>query len=268
MTIKKQLYILDSGNRYAGLFSYFMQAIYNVNKIEKMNQLFFINYTHDMLYIDSNMPHTNVWDYYFTQPICVEQIDNTTSNYIIDMYIDNEYKGIFNKNENIELSETYFKYFKIQDYIQSKIDDFYVRNMKGFNVLGVHKRGTDHIKDGELLTFRYYVDRIDEELKLNKYDKILICTDEKKTLDMFIKTYGDMIIYYDSIRVDDNIGIHYGIGLNTPYVMGEDVTIEVSLLSKCNFMIRTMSNVTSAVLILNPYLQNRLIDIHIKYNPL
>jgi Flp pilus assembly secretin CpaC len=61
---------------------------------------------------------------------------------------------------------------------------------------------------------------------------------------------------------EQHVGLHNNSDLNRA-LLGEEVIIEAMLLSKCNFLIHGPSNVTTAVLVLNPYLKH--VNIYIKY---
>ena len=260
------IYVVDSGTRRAGFFSYFMQIMYNVSKIDMANQPFYINLTHHMLYYDNKIPNPNVWEYYFSQPLSANNIKDTYNLIDVGLFVDDGYKQRFLHEDNIMMHNTYRKYFSVSSIIKDKVNMFYNNHMKNKKVLGIHVRGTDHYTDGLLLDSNYYMSKVDEELALNNYDKILLCTDEAKKVEDFKNAYGDKLIYHnDSIRTNEKSGIHYGVGLQNPYKMGEDVIIESLLLSKCNFLLRGVSNVTNAAMIFNPYIDNRIVDLHIKY---
>lgn len=100
-------------------------------------------------------------------------------------------------------------------------------------------------------------DIIKEALKHAGPDtQFYIATDEQKIMDQVLSLLnGKKIISWDCYRSLDGSPLHIG-QKESPHCSraqaGEDIVIEMYLLSKCDFFVRTLSNVSNFVLYLNP----------------
>ena len=88
----------------------------------------------------------------------------------------------------------------------------------------------------------------------------MIATDEQKILNELVELLGNYrVIYYDCYRSKTGVALHdprrrrespRAIAQN-----GEDVVIEMMLLSKCDLFLRTLSSVSIIPLYVNPHLK-------------
>ena len=260
-------YIIEPGPRMAGLFSYVLQALQNISAIDGTQDKLFIKYDQQMLYLDPNIGG-NVWEYYFYQPFnfTKEEIINNPKEKVV--FIDNEkalkYCSIPRPTEDMILKGRSLckKYIKVKPHILEKVDNFIEENFNNKDYFSIHRRGTDHYTDNPLLELKDYFKEADK--LFNKFEYGLICSDENKTIEAFKKRYGKKIKSYDSLRCDNNKGIHYSVGLNSPYKMGEDVMVESLLMSNSNHIVKTVSGVTIfSILYGAPTFKD--IDLHLKY---
>ena len=268
--MEKQLkiYITIPGHRYAGLMSYFMQAVANLYVVYNTQDKLYIKFDENMRYQDFRYGK-NVWDYYFDQPFNFIKEEVHSALKIKGVWFENNLSipsrltsEIRQKGNNIIK-----KYITLKSHIQEKIDKFLLDNKQpGEKILAVHKRGTDHITDAPILPTSVYFDNID--IYIESYDKLLLCTDEDYIIEEFKQRYGKKLIIYNSIRATEknNIGIHQSVGLLNPYKMGEDVIIETYLMAQADFLIKTVSNVSNSALIINSELKYLEIDTTIDYN--
>jgi hypothetical protein len=258
-----------------GLMGYYVQILNALYRYNTEETPVLIDLKECTPYFDNNMPNKNVWEYYFEQPN--NQYDLQTiyeqEKYTKSSFMD-KFEFIFHlSDENIKIiREIVKKYIKIKPHIIEKVNTFYNNQMKGYNILGVHKRGTDHYTIGHaggqqhLMNCDYFFSLIDN-IK-NDFDKIYLITDETEAVINFKNHYGDKIIHYDDVILapkNDNKGIHNGVGRNQPYKMGEDVIIESFLLSKTNLALLVASSVSNASISFNENLNFKYIDNHIKY---
>lgn len=262
-----KIYINIPGHRYAGLMSYFMQVVSNLHVVSNTQNKLYVKFDENMRYQD--LRHgKNVWDYYFHQPFTFtkEEVDNATK--IKDVWFENNLEIPSRLTPSvIQAGGAIVKAcINLKPHVQQKIDKFLAENKQPSDrILAVHKRGTDHINDAPTLPIHTYFDNIDKHI--DSYDKLLLCTDEEYIIEEFKQRYSNKLITYNSIRVTEknNIGIHQSIGLQNPYQMGEDVIIETYLMAQCDFLIKTVSNVSNSVLMINPELNYLEIDTTIAY---
>lgn len=113
------------------------------------------------------------------------------------------------------------------------------------NTLGIQIRGTD--KKTELPEIR--LEKIYKLIDENIMDKIFVATDDKMYLDSIISRYGSRVIYDSSIKISNN---KQPLHLNTPNrsLINQEVLSNVYLLSCCNSLLYSFSNVSLLALIM------------------
>lgn len=141
------------------------------------------------------------------------------------------------------------KYVHPNTIVQSKINQFYNTHMAGKNTIGIHLRGTD--KNIEEKTVPPEV-IVAEALKYaNEDTQFFLATDEKRLLDAMIRLLnGRKVISYDCYRSETGAPLHVHKRPSFAQV-GEDVIVEMWIMSKCDILIHTLSNVSSIPLYIN-----------------
>jgi len=227
----------DDGVNERGFFSVVLQMI--SIKILNRNVPFHIDLSNWKLY--QNKPNDNVWEYYFEQ-----YYKNCDNNIKMNLSTLVNYADRFRA---LTIIRNDIKTLKVKKHILEKIAiyDSYFKNKR---VLGIHKRGTDSGEHRPILPIEEYYKEIDKII--NEYDYLYVCGDEKDSVEKFKERYSDKIFIYESaFRSDSKHPIHKlnpstGVKFFTdcePYKQGEDVLIEAILLSKCNYLLLTDSNV-------------------------
>lgn len=248
-----------------GLFANFGMVLSNLAWCVRNNALPVVLWTEHCLYYTGNEYNgsLNAWEYYF-QPLSQASYKGET---VHTQYVapDNSWINITfqphnqpTKAERKKIYETLIKPFiKLNPLVQEKVDSFFDARMRGRHTIGIHLRGTDKIKETKLvdpLTILQEAQR-----HAGPHSQFFIATDEEALLELAVQTLPGTIIAYDSHRSQDGSPVHH----DSPYPMhliGEEVVIEAMLLARCNIMIHTdLSNVSGAVLFLNPDLENSML---------
>lgn len=234
-------YILVKPLHDSGICGYiwqFLRAVY-----ENPDKKYYVDFSYSIY--QQNRGQDNVWDWFFEQPHFDEEpkhllIEKTTrvpsdprSEYIEPFIVSENQNQEYNRRRKV-YNEIINKYLKLKPTVQGKIDDFYESNMKGFKVLGVHFRGTDH---PDKKPMEYYIPIIQEKLK--EYDKILVCSDEDRRFEIAKNSFGDKCISYESNRSKTTNPLHSPTikrGNEYHYKVAEDVIVESFLLSKTDYL--------------------------------
>jgi hypothetical protein len=83
-----------------------------------------------------------------------------------------------------------------------------------------------------------------------------LATDDLNVIGKFKEIFGERLIFCDNFtRSDSGEALHLSSSVNRPKI-GEEVLIECLLLSKCNVLIHSRSNVASVALYINPDLSH------------
>ncbi|NCB51975.1 MAG: hypothetical protein EOM54_08870 [Clostridia bacterium] len=142
------------------------------------------------------------------------------------------------------------KYIRLQPGIQREIDQFYEQKMLGKNLIGVHIRGSDKIKEVNHLhkLNEGYPAEIDYFLKISPGAHIFIMTDCSDIVSEYIEKYGDRLIYTDCKRVmKRDEGVHFQ-NYTDKKRKGIEVIKDTWLAAKCDYFIGNgHSNVSRAV---------------------
>lgn len=122
-----------------------------------------------------------------------------------------------NGSPQIDLSELYrhamARYLRLEPDVQRAVDAAFERYVAGKTYIAVHVRGTD--KRGEVehldaINTAYFanVDALERDLNL-KRPHIFLLTDSEDVVRSFAARYSERLIYTDSRRSNDAVGVHY-----------------------------------------------------------
>lgn len=198
----------------------------------------------------------------------------------------------FSFKDDFKLANYYlFKYLKFNEIIYNEVDNF-TKQFENKKVLGIHFRGTDknkvkwitHINIDEFILIVNY------HLSKNKYDILFISSDDSKFIKKIEEKYNNsyIILHYDNINNINNIN-NNSIHLNRLSIIEnlikiikknrnnienliqlennlkeetlinrkllQNVIINSFILSKCNCVLKTHSQVSAYSKIFNPELE-------------
>jgi hypothetical protein len=179
------------------------------------------------------------------------EFDNQrVQNYPVGKY--HLYSHIFRK----EVKETIIdRYIKIKPSIQEKIDNFYNAYIKDTHTISIHLRGK-HLGNEVLPIDLSYIFQ-----EANNHavpgTQFFIATDQISLLQEAKKALHGPVIYYECERFDETTSPYPGKKLHP--ILGENIVIEMMLLSQCNHFVHTLSNVSTAVLYFNPTLSHSVV---------
>ena len=197
-------------------------------------------------------------------------------------------KKLFSYKSNFKLANKYFnKYFNISDEIMRLVNDF-TKKFEKKKVLGLHYRGCDknRVKWVKHISSDEYLRIVNYELKRNKYDAIYISSDEKEIIEKVNKIYKNYeVMSYgqnnygkknkQSIHLDHFFNIKMLVEKIGKQKKNERMDLENSLrrtainsrkilkeglicsliLSKCDFVLKTHSQLSAYSKIFNPELK-------------
>jgi hypothetical protein len=184
----------------------------------------------------------------------------------------------------IDYNKYWHKYVQLRPHIQNKMDRFVEQHMTGCRVIGIHFRGTDKYaapgdsEDNPVhYEYSFCENMVRQHIKTmpgHEPVKILVCSDEQAFIEyMKSKFPTHMLLYTDSIRstvCTDGVDIdsascgpmdsrpecklyrslryqsvHLGMKDQSSYQKGEDVLLDVLLLSKCKVFLKSRGNVSN-----------------------
>ena len=240
-----------------GLFSLFKEVvdIISSNGQKDINVVY-----HETLYNENKTD--NMWTYYF------HPIDNSTKEKFILFFTKRPYKDLLSSEtiNNLRLfNKIISTRIKIKEDIVAKANLFLEKNLKNKKFMAVHYRGTDVQKTisgypgiFKKASIQSYFSEIDHALDRG-YDSIFVATDEENILNIFLEKYGGRVIFYPSKKSINGQAIHKS--ENDRRQNGEDVIVEVLVMSMASFLLYGCSNVPTVVKYLNPQIPSKNLDL-------
>lgn len=207
-----------------------------------------INFDKYGLYYDPNYG-PNWWTYYF-EPIC--QGDRKNANIVYatkQQYFEAwRQRSAMSRDAAAQIVK---KYVRIKPHIQQKIDAFAVQYFLNSFVIGIHYRGTDKDKEAPRVTYEQVFEEIEKYIPKEQPYSFFIATDEVDFLDQAKKRYPNQVVAIEAHRSDiGGLGTHY-VNKNN-YSLGEEALMDAYLLSQCDLLIRTSSNLSLWSTYFNP----------------
>lgn len=290
--------------RYAGFFSLVFQVLGSVYLAQKKGIKCVVYFNKHCPYWSQNgyNDSRNVWEYYFEplSDISINDLFSQDSSILeeyslndflnipsSDVIVSNEYPPVVEWFSPLKIEaqrpfvhSLFEKYVRPKSHIINKVNDFFDKNFKGKMLLGIHYRGKEKINghgshpdyvipDRAHDLSESYLNEISLFKKRYPDSRIFVATDSASFLKSVCELYGDDVVYQDAFRLSESeecIGIHHSSHVKTEGAkFGEEVLMDALLLSKSNFFIHGISNVSSAVLHMNPTLMHT--DVEYLYGP-
>ncbi len=278
---KKYLEIRADGDPQAAFFAQFVYVLQQLRFAETHHLIPIVNYDHPYNYYQDLRVGNNVWENYFA-PVSglssseLEKLDPASITFLHPeeqrllflgegdqppIQYDSQTREWWRKQREMG-SKLTAKYVRVRPEIMTRVDDFYQTHMQGHTVLGMHLRGTDKSvgPDGKRFdwpeTFirivppKEYFPYIDQFLAHNPEGKLFVATDQRQFLEDIVEAYGDKVIQTMAVRSETEKAVFSRSG--NGYDRGVEVLTDALLLSKCNFLVKCMSNVGEAAVYFNP----------------
>ena len=130
------------------------------------------------------------------------------------------------------------KYLQINSVISQKAQAVIYDNFQQNYVLGIHIRGTDFAYASPTPLDQYFseIEKIISQNKLEHY-RIFIATDQEQYVKAFQERYQSKLFHSNALRSDNHIA-PFRLQGNNAYKKGEDVLIDMLVLSKCHHVIK------------------------------
>lgn len=182
----------------------------------------------------------------------------------------------------------YSQYVKFNQNILDEVNNYWNNHITQNNVIGVHYRHPSHSCESGNVYLSQYFDKIDTLLETNPNTDIFLASDNMFGILAFKDRYGNKIKYIEDInRLDmdnflawsyelakgkkaDVVGMINGKGFELQHIaasnntgskkMTTDLFKEVLCLSKCNYLIHTVSNIPLAISYMNPNIEMIMIQ--------
>ncbi len=265
---KNKLFYVIKRFRGGGFFSNLLFVLNHLIISDKFNSIPVVDMENfSNFYTEPNKINNtkNVWEYLFYPVSRYSLKEVYKSNNVIfsdDLFYKNMSKNYIDKK--MELKKIFKKYIKIKKKYILESEDFVKKNFLKKKVLAVHWRGTDHkVLPGHPMppTKKQIFSIVDKLIKVKKFNKIFLITEEKKNFDTFVEKYGNLVSFYKSFRTNNRKEFDNFNRKNHKFRLAKESLIEVLILSKLNYLICSRSNISEiAVMISNKKFKIHNID--------
>ncbi|KXJ23119.1 hypothetical protein AC249_AIPGENE10540 [Exaiptasia diaphana] len=175
------------------------------------------------------------------------------------------FEGIISRRVRQYANSLIKQYIKVRPNIQQMVDVFFSKYMKGYHVLAVHIRGTDHgdeMEDGKLPQLMTWIKNAEYHFEsLPSPKKIFIASDNSESIRKFISEFGDKVIFTKAHRSYNYEGMD-SVHLSNidHYKLGTEVLVDILLMAKCRHFLHAESSVASLVAYFNPDIYTHFLD--------
>lgn len=259
LKVEASIWVVHDDKGRHGLFSCFTNIIGLLDHYELGGcDGLIVDYKDKGLYYDKKKGR-NWWNYYF-KPIHL--IRNPYVPYEVissSMHVNFAYRATdsISSERAFELIQ---KYIHLKPALSIQINQFVKRNFRNHYVIGVHYRGTD--KDSEAKRVDYeevYQAICNARAQVNKTNVVIfLATDEQKMVRFLRSKFGKKLICLNSIRATNRNPIHTD--KKNGYRKGKEAVMDCILLSKCDYLIRTSSNLSLCSTFFNPNIPTLLLN--------
>ena len=280
----EKIHVIQNADSNAGFSALITYALNGVRKAIENNWIPVVDYNaQNLAYFYDEERGENIWAYYFypIAKLSIDQVEDWLDQDEIAKDFIHEYskENILNWhhidpariatfwskekppspekwiNEKRALGRKYVaKYIKVKPHILQKVSDFQAKYLENTYSIGVHIRGTD-FSYAKPTSPETYIEAIHHHLDENKIKEfnLFLATDQVQFIEVFEKEFPGRVSYYNAIRSENHVAPFHFKDVNN-YKKGEDVLIDMLLLSNCQFLFKGAAAVGEYALWLNPIL--------------
>ena len=194
----------------------------------------------------------NAWEYYFRQTSSVPLREVYASRHVF--FCDGKYPAGFNFSvTSIPGSrEAFDRHVKILPDIENSVRIWMEKF--GTRTLGIHFRGQEQNRTPEHPfgpTKRQILDAARRLIREGNFDRIFLVTEDQGYLDLFRRKFGNAVIATDSFRTRGENAYRVWPRPLHRYILGREVLVDALLLSRCQALITSGSNVSEFAKLMN-----------------
>lgn len=237
------------GARDAGFFSLFFQVIGAIEFCQNGGHNLRIHFN-DGYYLDTKKGD-NWWRYYF-ETDQYSYTDMNAQRHLIDDDTVLKTFSIYGRNLETEVGHSIVSQITIKPDINTYVSNFISQKFTDGYTIGVHYRGTDKVEGSTKESIRIpYGEFLKHLEQYPSSSTIFVATDEESFLEEMKQHFKKRVIFIDALRSanDDPVFQSHD---HSGYQKGKEALIECLLLSRCDILIRTDSNLSHACRFFSP----------------
>jgi hypothetical protein len=106
------------------------------------------------------------------------------------------------------------------------------------------------------IPLQIYLNIARRAFEADHYNNVFLATDDSNVVEAFTREFGTNLVVLESPRSSTREPVHSGHKNISGYLKGLCVLIDAYMLSKCDYLIRSTSNVSSFAQFINPKLNH------------
>lgn len=263
--VKKEFLVLRcmQDDLTSGWFSEFTTVLGALDHLGKWKEIyagFEIDYADRGLYYDPSVG-LNSWEYYF-EAVRFGRPENArirpVSPLLHEMFANRVEENHVSRRDCSHLIE---RHVRAKTHIRQKLDAFMQAHFQEAFVIGIHYRGTDKHEEAPRVPYDDVVAAVHAALeRAGKVPcKLFLATDEQAFLDFMVGLFPGRLLFRPMFRSADGQPIDV-VNEDSNYKKGEDAVMDCLLLSRCDYLIRTPSNLGLCAMFFNPGLPEMLLE--------
>ena len=246
--------IIEATN--AGFFANLCDALRHIYIAERDGEEWYVNWGPESLYYDESVG-LNAFDYFFEQKERPEfsSLHTYVRGYVdIDVRIKGYENDLFTTGSSFRntLSRLINEHLKYKHVVNTKYNSI-ISLIDPGKTLGVHIRYTDKYNgkafgepaSAEPIPLKIYIHLAQQCMKYNMYEHIYLATDCAHAAREFSQVFGSKLVMIQAPRSETNEPIHSGHSHISGFYKGLSVLLDALVLSRCDYLIRGTSNVSS-----------------------
>jgi hypothetical protein len=254
LPLKREYLLLHcrAGSKAIGLFGEFTTVLGALDHYEHWVREYSglrVDFATQGLYYDAAFG-ANWWEYYFA-PIDVGSSEGAVTSVVNSFWSDHFcFRGRkLSRNRAFEIID---RYIRPKPCISEKLASYVSENFGDHYVIGVHYRGTDKCDEAPRVSYEQIHAAVLHVVKMAQpaRHKIFVATDEQAFLDYMLTSFPGVIVYRRMFRSVDGRPTHFR-NVNN-HDKGGDAVLDCLLLSRCQILIRTASDLSLCSIRVNP----------------
>ena len=256
MSEQSKYYIINYKHRGAGFFAYLNAVFGRFSHANKENLIPIVDWsTPKVEYFDDEMG-SNPFDYYFIQPLSVDEAIKLNHEYCPEHYVNYPPSGMkINRYPDIvmDLNHSINKFLKIKPDVLNSLNN----EIESYKTLGVHCRRSDmgrhHPQFAFIKNTEDFFSKVMNIFHKYGFEKIYLATEEIEIFEYFKRSVPEILLYQECFRINknDDHRIISDSRKNHRYLMGKEVLIDSLNLSKCESLLCGISGVSYGAIFFN-----------------
>ena len=260
--LKPQVLVLRclGGTQAAGFFAELAAVLGALEHYERWKDHYAglrVDFGESGLYFDANVGK-NWWEYFFA-PIDLGGMDGAVPLNVTRFQHDAFAIRVEQAMPRATAAMLLDRYVHVKAHAGAEVEGYLRRNFEGEFVIGIHYRGTDKYTEAPRVPYAEVAAEVRALIGgggRTRY-KLFVATDEKPFLDYMLMQFPGNVIYRDQFRSLDGRPTHTERG--DGFRKGMDALMDCLLLSRCNFLLRTESDLSLFATFFNPSLPDKLL---------